>query len=224
MAAWLPIIGLVFGIFSLGLVPYMMFQLMLRVFYAMHDSKTPMYIGVAVMAVNVAASLFSLAALPAGHVVEGVAAAFGLANLAGTVIAWRILSRRMRGLYGRLITISLVRMHLAAIPGANHVLVDGPRVIAGGKGALVALDRMAGTQLWKVALRKENYPTQPVIMNGLVLVAEDRGALLGVDAQTGEPRGAFDPGSGFSQPALVLPGVAYIISNGGALYSLGLLP
>jgi len=39
-------IGLVFGIFSLGLVPYMMFQLMLRVFYAMHDSKTPMYIGV----------------------------------------------------------------------------------------------------------------------------------------------------------------------------------
>src|SRR5689334_5122956 len=48
-------IGLVFGIFSLGLVPYMMFQLMLRVFYAMHDSKTPMYIGVAVMAVNVVA-------------------------------------------------------------------------------------------------------------------------------------------------------------------------
>ncbi len=42
-------IGVVFGIFSLGLVPYMMFQLMLRVFYAMHDSRTPMYIGVAVM-------------------------------------------------------------------------------------------------------------------------------------------------------------------------------
>src|SRR5262249_54950938 len=109
-------IGLGFGVFSLGLVPHMMFPLLLRVFYAMHDSKTPMYIGVAVMAVNVVASLFSLAALPAGHVVEGVAAAFGLANLAGTVIAWRILSRRMRGLHGRLIAISLVRMHLAAIP------------------------------------------------------------------------------------------------------------
>ena len=145
-------IGLVFGIFSLGLVPYMMFQLMLRVFYAMRDSRTPMYIGVAVMAVNVAVSLFSLAALPAGHVVEGVAAAFGLANVVGTVIAWRILSRRMRGLYGRLIAISLVRMHLAAIPGAIFALAvsfavgvifsPGPAfgiitVIVGGSGALL---------------------------------------------------------------------------------------
>ena len=145
-------IGLVFGIFSLGLVPYMMFQLMLRVFYAMHDSRTPMYIGVAVMAVNVVVSLFSLAALPAGHVVEGVAAAFGLANLVGTVIAWRILSRRMRGLHGRLIAISLVRMHLAAIPGAIFALAvsfavgvifaPGPAfgiitVIIGGSGALL---------------------------------------------------------------------------------------
>ena len=94
-------IGLVFGIFSFGLVPYMMFQLMLRVFYAMHDSRTPMYIGVVVMITNVAVSLFSLAVLPYGHVVEGLAAAFGIANLVGTVIAWRILSRRMRGLAGR---------------------------------------------------------------------------------------------------------------------------
>ena len=145
-------IGLVFGIFSLGLVPYMMFQLMLRVFYAMRDSRTPMYIGVAVMAVNVAVSLFSLATLPAGHVVEGVAAAFGLANVVGTVIAWRILSRRMRGLYGRLIAISLVRMHLAAIPGAIFALAvsfavgvifsPGPAfgiitVVVGGSGALL---------------------------------------------------------------------------------------
>jgi putative peptidoglycan lipid II flippase len=145
-------IGLVFGIFSLGLVPYMMFQLMLRVFYAMRDSRTPMYIGVAVMAINVVVSLLSLAALPAGHVVEGVAAAFGLANLVGTVIAWRILSRRMRGLHGRLIAISLVRMHLAAIPGAIFALAvsfavgvifaPGPAfgiitVIIGGSGALL---------------------------------------------------------------------------------------
>jgi putative peptidoglycan lipid II flippase len=145
-------IGLVFGIFSLGLVPYMMFQLMLRVFYAMHDSKTPMFIGVAVMITNIALSLFSLATLPAGHVVEGVAAAFGLANLIGTVIAWRILSGRMRGLDGRRIAGSLVRMHLAAIPAAifalaitfsvGVILSPGPAfgiitVVIGGSGALL---------------------------------------------------------------------------------------
>ncbi len=117
-AAEASYIGTVFGIFSLGLVPYMMFQLMLRVFYALHDSRTPMYVGVAVMAVNIAVSLLSLAVLPTGHVVQGVAAAFGLANLGGTVIAWRILARRMRGLHGHEIARSLVRMHAAAVPAA----------------------------------------------------------------------------------------------------------
>jgi putative peptidoglycan lipid II flippase len=145
-------IGVVFGIFSLGLVPYMMFQLMLRVFYAMHDSRTPMYIGVAVMATNIAASLLALAVLPSGHVVEGLAAAFGLANVVGTVVSWRILSRRLHGLAGRQIAASLINMHLAAIPGlifalatsfmVGVILPPGPAfgivtVILGGSGALL---------------------------------------------------------------------------------------
>src|SRR5262249_15179057 len=145
-------IGAVFAIFSLGLVPYMMFQLMLRVFYAMHDSRTPMFIGVAVMLANIAASLLSLAVLPTGHVVEGVAAGFGLANLVGTVISWRILSRRLHGLDGPAIAGSLVRMHLAAIPAAifglavafavGVILSPGPAfgivtIVVGGSGALL---------------------------------------------------------------------------------------
>jgi putative peptidoglycan lipid II flippase len=151
-------IGTVFGIFSLGLVPYMMFQLMLRVFYAMHDSRTPMFIGVAVMITNIAISLLSLAVLPAGHVVQGVAAAFGLANLAGTVIAWWILTRRMHGLDGHQIAYSLVRMHVAAIPAAIYavavmfavgvILAPGPAfgivtTIIGGGGALLLYSMFA---------------------------------------------------------------------------------
>lgn len=112
----------------------------------------------------------------------------------------------------------------AALPGANHVLVDGPRVIGAGRGEMQALDRLSGAPIWKLELGKDRYATQPVIMSGLVLVARDRGPLLGVDAQTGEPRGEFDPGSGFSQPVLAVPGVAYVVSNGGTLFSLGLLP
>lgn len=111
-----------------------------------------------------------------------------------------------------------------ALAGANHVVADGPRVIAGGRGELVALDRLTGKQIWKVSLGKERYPTQPVVSNGIVLVAQDRGPLLGIDAQTGQMRGAFDPGSGFSQQVTALPGVAYVVSNGGSLFSLGLLP
>ncbi len=151
-AAQARYIGLVFGIFSLGLVPYMMFQLMLRVFYAMHDSRTPMFIGVAAMFTNIGASLLSLAAAPTGHVVEGVAAAFGLSNLVGTAVSWRILSRRLYGLGGRKIASSLIRMHLAALPSlifalatsfmVGVILAPGPAfgivtVILGGSGALL---------------------------------------------------------------------------------------
>ena len=46
------------------LVPYMMFQLLLRVFYALHDSRTPMFIGVVTMIVNSTASLLALYLLP----------------------------------------------------------------------------------------------------------------------------------------------------------------
>src|SRR5436305_9676747 len=37
----------------------------------------------------------------------------------------------------------------APLPGANHVMVDGPRVYASGKGALLALARGDGKVLWK---------------------------------------------------------------------------
>ena len=110
------------------------------------------------------------------------------------------------------------------LPGANHVLVEGGRVIGGGQGQLVAVDRGKGTKLWSLSLGRDRHPTQPVAMRGVLLVAKDRGALFGVDLDTGHARGAFDPGSGFSQPAYVVPGAAYIVSNGGALFSLGLLP
>ncbi len=109
-------IGEVFSVFSLGLVPYMMFQLMLRVFYALHDSRTPMFIGVAVMVANIGTSLIVLSVVPTGHVVEGLGASFGVAQLVGAVVSWRILSRRLGGLDGRQIADTLGRLHGAAIP------------------------------------------------------------------------------------------------------------
>ena len=110
------------------------------------------------------------------------------------------------------------------LAGANHVTVEGARVVAGGRGELVALDRAAGNKLWSVSMGRDRYPTQPVAMQGIVLVAQDRGPLMGVDLATGQTRGGFDPGSGFSQPVFAVPGAAYILSNAGSLFSLGLLP
>jgi putative peptidoglycan lipid II flippase len=109
-------IGEVFAVFSLGLVPYMVFQLQLRVFYALHDSRTPMFIGVAVMAANIGISLLVLNVVHTGHVVEGLGVSFGVSNVVGAVVSWRILSRRLGGLGGRQIADSVGRMHAAALP------------------------------------------------------------------------------------------------------------
>jgi putative peptidoglycan lipid II flippase len=109
--------GEVLAVFSVGLLPYMLFQLLLRIFYAMHDSRTAAMVGVAVMAVNVAAAYAALELLPPGQVTAGLAGAFGVGNVAGTVIAWRVLLRRTGGLDGHRIFSSVARMHLAAVPG-----------------------------------------------------------------------------------------------------------
>jgi putative peptidoglycan lipid II flippase len=109
-------LGVVFAVFSLGLVPYMLFQLLLRVFYAMHDSRTPALIGLLAMAVNIALNVLALHVLPPSQVVAGLGAGFGAANLVGTVAAWAVVRRRTGGLGGREIGVSLLKMHVSAIP------------------------------------------------------------------------------------------------------------
>jgi putative peptidoglycan lipid II flippase len=145
-------LGLVFSIFSLGLVPYMLFQLLLRVFYSLHDSRTPALVGVATMVTNVVANLIALAVMPPGDLVAALGVGFGLANTVGAVLAWIVLSRRLGGLAGRQVGASLAKMHAAAVPAAlfalavvvvvTLVLSTGKIaalliVVVGGAGALV---------------------------------------------------------------------------------------
>jgi putative peptidoglycan lipid II flippase len=115
--------GVVFSIFCLGLLPYMIFQLQLRVFYALHDSRTPALIGLVTMTVNIVANVIALH--EGRNVVAGLGVGFGLANVVGMVVAWRILTRRLRGLDGYLIGRSLVRMHAAALPAALIAVLVG---------------------------------------------------------------------------------------------------
>jgi putative peptidoglycan lipid II flippase len=110
-------LGVVFGVMSLGLLPYTLFNLQLRVFYAMRDSRTPAIIGGISMAVRIACSFAALAILPPGYVVAGVAVGFGVSNLVMLVGLWRALGRRVGGLDNRRIHTTLLRMHLAAVPG-----------------------------------------------------------------------------------------------------------
>ena len=144
-------LGVVFAVFCLGLLPYMIFQLQLRVFYSLHDSKTPALIGLATMTVNIVTNLLALALLRhSANLVAGLGVGFGLANLLGSLLAWRILSIRMRGLDGYAVGQSLARMHVATLPavlvallidhfvGTGSFLAAAATLIVGGGGALVA--------------------------------------------------------------------------------------
>ena len=146
-------VGEVFGLFSLGLVPYMLTQLQLRVFYSFQDSRTAAFVGLLTMGVSIAGDYVALSMLPRQDVVAGLAVAYGIANLTGAIAGWALLLRRVGSLDGWAIARSLSRMHLAAVPGlafafivmvgAGHVLHDPSATyglvvtVVGGGGALL---------------------------------------------------------------------------------------
>jgi putative peptidoglycan lipid II flippase len=115
--------GEVFGIFALGLVPFMLTQLQLRVFYSFRENRTPAVIGMVMLIVGVIGALVALNALPATRTVLGLAFAYDLVSLTGAVIAWPLLLRRVGSLDGWRITRSLVRMVLATLPGLVFIFV-----------------------------------------------------------------------------------------------------
>jgi putative peptidoglycan lipid II flippase len=116
-AAHARYIGEVFGLFSLGLVPYMLTQLQLRVFYSFQDSRTAAFVGLLMMVVSIVADYVALSMLPRLDVVAGLAVAYGISNLTGTIAGWALLLRRVGSLDGWAIARSLTRMHLATVPG-----------------------------------------------------------------------------------------------------------
>jgi putative peptidoglycan lipid II flippase len=116
-------IGEVFGAFCLGLLPFMLTQLQLRVFYSFHESRTPAIVGMIMLVVGVIGYVVAKEALPPTRIVVGLAFAYDIMTLAGAAISWPLLLRRVGSLDGWRITRSLVRMFIATVPGLIFALV-----------------------------------------------------------------------------------------------------
>jgi putative peptidoglycan lipid II flippase len=146
-------IGVVFGLLSLGLMPYMFTQLQLRIFYSFQDSRMAALIGLFTMTVGIVGDLIVYSTLPAADVVAGMAVVYGLSNLVGAITGWIIILLRVGSLDGWSVARSLTRMHLAAVPGLlfilavmygfGHVFQDPGRMyglavtVIGGGGAVL---------------------------------------------------------------------------------------
>ncbi len=97
--------------FVLGLVPFSLFQLFLRAFYALQDTKTPFFINCGAVAVNMAINVPMFEWLG----VRGLAAGHALAYTFGVVVQARILARRIGGLDRIRVAASAARIGVAAL-------------------------------------------------------------------------------------------------------------
>ena len=101
----------VLAIFVLSLIAQSMIPLAARVFYAMQDTKTPLYVSLASLVANVGLAL--LLQKPFGIV--GLAAAFTIDAFVQFLVLWYLLRRRFGHLDSRDVGVSLTKIILASI-------------------------------------------------------------------------------------------------------------
>ena len=110
MVAW------ALALYALGLPAHSVVEIVVRAFYAMHDTKTPVAVGVAAMGLNVALSVVFMAAFEAmgwpAH--SGLALSNSLATTIEMAVLVGIIRRRLDGLEGREMIGSLARIGLSA--------------------------------------------------------------------------------------------------------------
>ncbi|MQY05301.1 murein biosynthesis integral membrane protein MurJ [Actinomadura macrotermitis] len=110
------VIAQVLQMFAVALVPFAAYQLMLRVFYAMQDTRTPTFISVAVVATSITAALIVYNTLAPQHIIVGIAGGFALAQTVGALVGWAILRRRLGGMDGRRIAVTYLKLIIALWP------------------------------------------------------------------------------------------------------------
>ncbi|SDH72988.1 putative peptidoglycan lipid II flippase [Sinosporangium album] len=109
-------IGNVLQVYALAMVPFTLFQMLLRVFYSFADTRTPVMFAAMNVAINAGLSLVAFYTLPPGFVVMGLGAAFTVTYTVAAAVAWRMASRRVGGLSVRVVAAALSRMFTAALP------------------------------------------------------------------------------------------------------------
>jgi putative peptidoglycan lipid II flippase len=101
----------VLTVFSLGLFSFSSFQMTLRAFYAMQDTRTPALINVVAVALNTAVNVLYFRYLQ----VEGLALGHATAYTFAALTALTILSRRLGGLEWRALGRSLAQIVMAGV-------------------------------------------------------------------------------------------------------------
>jgi len=148
-------IGYVLSAFALGLVPFSAHHQLLRGFYALEDTRTPVTINVWIAATHVALALLSWWLLPLRWVVVGVAVGFSLSYVVGVTLSALRLRGRLGAVDGQHVLRTYNRLILVSVAAAGPaVLVSfvtsrllGPGTLGSAVTVLVGGMLMVGTFL-----------------------------------------------------------------------------
>ncbi len=92
-----PAIGMTVSAFALGMVAFTVHYVILRGFYAMEDTRTPFWIQLAIMTVNLGTAVLATRLVEPIWVATVLAVCWSLAYVVGLAIAFVVLSRRVGG-------------------------------------------------------------------------------------------------------------------------------
>ncbi len=137
--------GTLASVFALGLLPFTMYYVILRGWYALEATRTAFWVTVVLNVANLAISVplfrYVLDHYPGPAALGALAAGYVLAYWVTVVLAWVVLSRRLGGLQTALTVRSLVRMAVAGV--AMYVVMALVRLLLverlGTGGKLIAL-------------------------------------------------------------------------------------
>ncbi|UOE22153.1 murein biosynthesis integral membrane protein MurJ [Thermobifida halotolerans] len=146
------LIGVILMIFAVMIIPFTLFQMQMRVFFALGDTRAPALLALPAELAHAVTAVALLFLLPADRIVVGLPVAYGLYYIVGAVLAWLLLRRRLNGLEGRTTLRTLAMLHVASLPSvvfgvlmnvvfgsAEHVLVASllPILLGGLVGAVL---------------------------------------------------------------------------------------
>jgi putative peptidoglycan lipid II flippase len=110
------IMGAIVSVFMIGLLPFTLFYVLLRGYYALEDTKTPFWItvGFNVALLAIAVPLFN-ASRAGGFQVGSLALSYGIAYWIAFIVSWVILGRRLGGLDTKRTVVTLVKLIAAGL-------------------------------------------------------------------------------------------------------------
>jgi putative peptidoglycan lipid II flippase len=173
-------------VFVIGLVPFSTYQLVLRAFYALQDTRTTFRVNVVAVGVNVVVDLLLFNLLPVQWKIPGLALGHATSYTVGSALLLYVMSRRIGGLGGRTILAAVGRMAVAGL-----IMLVATVLVARAAGALVdpGFGRDLVTVVAGVAAGAATY-----LVAARLLRVQEIGLLLELVRRRGRSRPASRPG------------------------------